>query len=271
MFKRNRLFSRPEIRELDLDSRIQIEARVTDQLYADLPSESFTDMDTRLDHYADEFPWRRYLFNHLGSFDGKEVLEIGCGLTMTPVMFALAGATVHAIDVAPQTVAKVVEFAASKGVAGRVIGHVCPAERLPFADGEFDIVYGKAALHHMRLDLAIPEISRVMKPGGKGGFQDPLGHNVLLELARDYLAYRGKNTLKGTDLPFQMEDVRAVGRAFSSYSFRGFELSSMAARALALRRNSILRRGLEGFDEFLFAHIPHLERYGRLVVICVTK
>ena len=271
MFKRNRLFSRPEIRELDLDSRIQIEARVTDRLYADLPSESFTDMDMRLDNYANEFPWRRYLFNHLGPLDGKKVLEIGCGLTMTPVIFALAGATVHAIDVAPRTVAKVREFAAFKGVASRVIGHVCPAERLPFSDGEFDIVFGKAALHHMRLDLAIPEISRVMKPGGKGGFQDPLGHNVFLELARDYVAYRGKNTLKGTDLPFRMEDVQAVGRAFSSYSYRGFELFSMAARAFALKRNSILRRGLEEFDEFLFAHIPSLEWFGRLVVICVTK
>ena len=52
MFKRNRLFSRPEIRGLDLDSRIQIEARVTDQLYADLASDSFTDMDTRLEAYA---------------------------------------------------------------------------------------------------------------------------------------------------------------------------------------------------------------------------
>ena len=271
MVKRNRLFSRPEIRELDLDSRIQIEARVTDQLHAHLASDSFTDMDTRLEAYANEFPWRRYLFNHLGSLDGKKVLEIGCGLTMTPVIFALAGATVHAIDVAPRTVAKVREFAAFKGVASRVIGHVCPAERLPFSDGEFDIVFGKAALHHMRLDLAIPEISRVMKPGGKGGFQDPLGHNVFLELARDYVAYRGRNTLKGTDLPFRMEDVQAVGRAFSSYSYRGFELFSMAARAFALKRNSILRRGLEEFDEFLFAHIPSLEWFGRLVVICVTK
>jgi ubiquinone/menaquinone biosynthesis C-methylase UbiE len=271
MFKRNRLLSRPEIRELDLDTRVQIEARVTDQLHADHSPDSFAEMDTRLDHYADEFPWRRYLFTHLGPFDGKKVLEIGCGLTMTPVVFALAGATVHAIDVAPQTVAKVCEFAKFKGVAGRVTGHVCPAEELPFADGEFDIVYGKAALHHMRLDLAIPEVARVMKPGGKGGFQDPLGHNVFLELVRDYVAYRGKNTIKGTDLPFRMNDVHAVGHAFSSYTYRGFELFSMAPRALALRRDSILRQGLEWFDEFLFAHIPYLERYGRLVVICVTK
>jgi ubiquinone/menaquinone biosynthesis C-methylase UbiE len=228
-------------------------------------------LDTRLENYANEFPWRRYLFNHLGPVEGKKILEIGCGLTMTPIMFALAGATVHAVDVAPLTLAKVSEFAELKRVASRVSVHVCPAEELPFPDSQFDIVYGKAALHHMRLDLAVPEVSRVLKPGGRGGFQDPLGHNIILELIRDHIAYRGKNSLKGTDLPFRMDDVHTVGRAFSSYSFRGFEMVSIAARALELRRTSLARQALEGFDDFMFAKIPYLEKYARLVVIRVTK
>jgi ubiquinone/menaquinone biosynthesis C-methylase UbiE len=248
-----------------------MEAQVTDELYSDLSLTSFENIDIRLENYANEFPWRKYLFSHLGSFDGKQVLEIGCGITMTPVMFALAGATVHAIDVAPQTVAKVREFASLKGVDSRVTVQVSPAELLPFSDGQFDIVYAKAALHHVILDLAICEISRVLKPGGKGGFQDPLGHNLFLELARDHLSYRGKNRIKGTDLPFHMKEVHTIGRAFSSYSYRGFELFSMAARSFSLKPGSSVRGGLERIDDALFGQFPWLQRYARLVVICVTK
>ncbi|MGB2603159.1 MAG: class I SAM-dependent methyltransferase [Candidatus Sulfotelmatobacter sp.] len=39
-------------------------------------------------------------------------------------------------------------------------------ERLPFRDGAFDIVVSRVALPLMNLNAAIPEISRVLKPGG---------------------------------------------------------------------------------------------------------
>jgi SAM-dependent methyltransferase len=41
------------------------------------------------------------------------------------------------------------------------------SERLPFADGTFDVVFARAVLHHTRdLEAACREFSRVLKPGG---------------------------------------------------------------------------------------------------------
>jgi SAM-dependent methyltransferase len=41
------------------------------------------------------------------------------------------------------------------------------SERLPFADGSFDVVFARAVLHHTRdLEAACREFFRVLKPGG---------------------------------------------------------------------------------------------------------
>jgi SAM-dependent methyltransferase len=42
------------------------------------------------------------------------------------------------------------------------------SERLPYPDGHFDVVFARAALHHIRdLAAAIREFHRVLKPGGR--------------------------------------------------------------------------------------------------------
>lgn len=40
------------------------------------------------------------------------------------------------------------------------------AERLPFASASFDLVYSYGTLHHTRLENALPEVARVLVPGG---------------------------------------------------------------------------------------------------------
>ncbi len=190
---------------------------------------------------------------------------------MTPVMFALAGATVYAIDVAPKTLAMVQHVARCKGVAERVHVHVGPAEELPFEEDSFDLIYGGAALHHLQLHRAGRELARVLKRGGKGAFQDPLGHNPALEFTRDYLAYRGKHPVKGTDRPLRLHEVQAFGRHFTTCTYQGFELFSMAVEALRLKRASRLRRLLETTDDIVLHRLPFLQRYARFVVTCVTK
>lgn len=42
----------------------------------------------------------------------------------------------------------------------------CPAESLPFADGSFDLVVSQWGIEYSDLDRAIPELLRVLKPGG---------------------------------------------------------------------------------------------------------
>jgi ubiquinone/menaquinone biosynthesis C-methylase UbiE len=271
MFQPNRTVGKSEIDTLDLTKRVAVEAKITDARVAALDLQRLLSLNTDLTYYASRYAWRQYLFNFLGSVNGKVILDIACGYSMTPVMFALAGATVYALDVAPKTLAMVQQVARCKGVAERVHVVVSPAEELPFEDAFFDLLYGGAALHHLQLQHAGPELARVLKPGGKGAFQDPLAHNPVLEFARDYLAYRGKHPVKGTDRPLSLHDVEAFGRHFTTCTYHGFEFFSMVGKFLRLRRGSRLRRLLEVSDDGMLPRVPLLQRYARFVVTCVTK
>jgi ubiquinone/menaquinone biosynthesis C-methylase UbiE len=270
MFKSNRTIAKGDVARLDLSTRVSVEAQITDARAVAIDRAQFERMETRYTQWASATPWRQYLFGFLGPLDGKVMLDIGCGYAMTPIIFALAGATVYAVDVAPKTIATNQWFAGFKGVADRVHLHVGPAETLPYPDAMFDLVYGGAALHHLQLDRAGLEIARVLKPGARGGFQDPLGHNRLLEFGRDRLAYKDKHPVKGTDLPMRIDDVQAFGRHFTTYTYRSFDLLAMASKLLRLKSTSRLRKLLNATDNLLFDAVPYLQRYARFVVTCVT-
>ena len=47
------------------------------------------------------------------------------------------------------------------------------AQQMSFDDDTFDYAVGLGALHHLNLELAGKEISRVLKPGGKAIFLEP--------------------------------------------------------------------------------------------------
>ncbi|MBX3011399.1 MAG: class I SAM-dependent methyltransferase [Caldilineaceae bacterium] len=271
MFKSNRIVTKSKIDTLVLEKRVQLEAEITDARSEAIHFAEFQQIETDFTQYVAGAPWRQYLFGFLGPVQGKTVLDIACGYSMTPVILALAGATVYAVDVAPKTIATVQRYAEYKGVADRLHVHVGPAERLPFADEKFDLLFGGAALHHLQLNVAGPELARVLKQGGRGAFQDPLGHNLLLEFARDRLPYKHKHPVKGTDRPLALADVKTFGRYFTTCTYRGFDLASMAAKVLRLRAQSPWRKALQQTDSFLFDHVPYLQRYARFIVTCVTR
>ena len=268
MINRNRLHDKKEIDKLDLATRVELEAQITDGRAAQISIDNYGSLD--LPTYVELIAWRRYLFDFLGDVRGKRVLDVCCGYSMTPVLFALAGAReVVAVDVAPLTLQKVQQVAELRGVADRMRIHCGPVEQLPFEDASFDIIYGGAALHHLELEPAARELSRLLRKGGRGGFQDPLGHNLLIEFARDYLPYRGKHPQKGTDKPMRVSDIQAFGRHFATCSWRGFGLVAMLERVLPIGKNA--RGAVETFDDRLMRALPFLQRYGRFAVTCVTN
>lgn len=268
MINRNRLVAKDAIGGLGLAERTAIEARITDARTVGIDPERYRTLN--LARYAREFAWRRHLFTHLGDVRGKRVLDVCCGYSMTPVMFALAGAAhVVANDVAPQTLDLVRQVAELHGVADRMTFYCGPAERLPFADAAFDLIYGGAAIHHLQIADAGQEFARLLRPGGRGGFQDPLGENLLLEFARDNLNYHDKHPEKGTDHPLTVADIRTFGSYFSTYQWRGFDLTAMAPRVW--KPLWTFKGQLEAFDQAFFATFPFLQRYARFSVISVAN
>ena len=53
-----------------------------------------------------------------------------------------------------------------------------------FSDNTFDLVVGQSILHHLEWEVAIHELERILKPGGKAVFIEPLGDNPMAKLIR---------------------------------------------------------------------------------------
>jgi SAM-dependent methyltransferase len=58
------------------------------------------------------------------------------------------------------------------------------AHHTPYPDAAFDLVIGDGILHHLDLDVALGEVHRVLKPGGRAVFREPRLDNPLLKLFR---------------------------------------------------------------------------------------
>jgi len=100
------------------------------------------------------------------SYQGKKVLEIGCGVGIDLLQFARAGADLTAIDLAPNAIKLAKRNLELHKFQATLMN--MNAESLEFPDNHFDVVYSHGVLHHTpRPQQAIDEVLRVMKPGGE--------------------------------------------------------------------------------------------------------
>lgn len=203
----------------------------------------------------------------LGNLSGKQVLEYGCGLGAVSVLLAKTGAQVTTFDLSAKSVAITQERARLNGVADRITAVVAPGEKLPFGDNTFDIIFGKAILHHINVHQGSPEIYRVLKKGGKAAFVEPMGMNPLLRFARAHLPYPHKNP-RGADKPLNYDEINAWGAGYSTFYYKEFHLLSMMERAIGF--NKKLPR-LRQIDAMLLKHLPPLRRHCRYVTLFMIK
>ena len=110
---------------------------------------------------------------------GKKALEIGCGTGIFTSIIARSGADITAIELSPE----LVERARAENKAPNVAYRVMNVEKLEFPDDSFDCVYGSSVLHHLNLQAALPEMRRVLKPGGAFVFTEPnmLNPQIMLQ------------------------------------------------------------------------------------------
>ncbi len=95
-------------------------------------------------------------------------LEIGAGTGFFTLNLMLGGVIEHGTitDLSPRMVE--VALRTGKELELDVAGTATDAESLPYEDNTFDLVCGHAVLHHIPdLDLAMREVLRVLKPGGR--------------------------------------------------------------------------------------------------------
>ncbi|HVO76729.1 MAG TPA: class I SAM-dependent methyltransferase, partial [Candidatus Bathyarchaeia archaeon] len=87
------------------------------------------------------------------------------GLGGKSVAYAEAGARVTGVDISSENISQCIEFAHARGV--EALFTAADAERLPFAEGAFDVIIANDSLEHFaNPGGALRELARVLKSGG---------------------------------------------------------------------------------------------------------
>jgi ubiquinone/menaquinone biosynthesis C-methylase UbiE len=115
--------------------------------------------------------FRQETLHHAQLNAGERVLDVGCGTgVLTRLASEIVGSLGEVIGIDPSipmiTIARK-NTARAKSKAQFKWGVI---ERLPFADGYFDVVLSSLMLHHLPTELkreGLREICRVLKPGGR--------------------------------------------------------------------------------------------------------
>jgi len=116
---------------------------------------------------------------------GVRVLDYCCGNGEDGVYIAKNGAAeVVGIDISNTSIENCSRLAQRHGVGHVATYRIADAENTGFQDSSFDVITEYGALHHLDLDKAFREITRVLKADGKVICNEALAHNVFIHLYR---------------------------------------------------------------------------------------
>lgn len=182
----------------------------------------------------------------------KDLLECGCGVNSYAYNLAATVNSIHGIDISDEAVRQSTVRAGQMGLKNCTFT-IMNAETLDFKDNTFDLVFGVGIIHHLDLPAFYSEASRVLKPGGKIMFMEPLGYNPFLNLYRKITP-----RLRTPDEhPLLRKDLLLIDKYFKETDISYYHFFTLLAVPFRNTKafNGLLRL-LEAADRFAFRYLP---------------
>jgi 2-polyprenyl-3-methyl-5-hydroxy-6-metoxy-1,4-benzoquinol methylase len=156
------------------------------------------------------------LFIPYDSIKGGDVLDVACGLGWASINLALNGCKVQAIDLTPNAVSFVKDYAMFKSL--NISVSEMSAEELKFETESFDFVLGWGFIMHTENpEIALNELIRVVKPGGKIVIYFYYKHSISYWWNIFFL----RGILMGYLLKYRCDTTKLVSRFTDGQSFGG--------------------------------------------------
>jgi ubiquinone/menaquinone biosynthesis C-methylase UbiE len=219
---------------------------------------------------------RRWIWRAIGEFGrddevaelyhptGMVVLDYGCGPGyLTKYLIDQGASHVTGIDVSDGEVEQAIERARENGIADRSRFLVADGHATEFPGDSFDLIVGAAILHHLDLRRALTEIRRILRPGGRAVFLEPLAHNPILRVGR--LLTPSART--PDEHPLTTEDWALCAEIFPDFEHEEREFLTIPLMPLNLvlpkRAQQWLARRVWAADDRVLARFPSLRKYAR--------
>lgn len=215
----------------------------------------------------------RYAKDRLGCLHGKTIVDMGCGDGNHTLKLLSPKAKVLAFDLSR----KMTELArlrlepAAEQVGCSVDVRQMAAEKMVYPSDSADVIFGISILHHLDLSVGLQEVKRVLKPGGRGVFVEPLGRHPLAKAYRMLTPGRRSEAEK----PLDYSVFKLLERHFPRVNHKEFDIVASAAAIFAFLRVRPLYncslRSLRLIDSALVRNFPSVRKFAWLTVIEVTK
>lgn len=164
------------------------------------------------------------------NLDGKITLDYCCGLGFNSLKLAKAGAVVYGIDISPESVNSASQLLRDNGFEEKSHFQVMDAENTTFDDNFFDVIVCCGVLHHLDVNLAFPELARILKPDGKIIAIEALGYNPVIAMYRRLTPKL--RTAWETDHILTNKELVVAKKSFSEVQVHYFHLLGILATPL---------------------------------------
>lgn len=211
-----------------------------------------------------------YAYHLLGeNLSGLRILDFGCGSGANSVLLANRGAHVCGVDISEDLIRLAERRMSVSGRPGGARFVVASAHDLPFPNCAIDIVFGIAILHHLDLKLVSREIFRVLRPGGRAIFQEPVRNSPGLKFIRSLIPSQAPD-VSPFERPLTDEELREFAAPSSSLRVRAFGLPHVQlGQHLPIVKKQV--GALYRSDCALLRAIPALSYYASIRVIELTR